>query len=181
MDRRKQKTRRNQPFRFVSERTRTLANGFWRMGWDSNPRHGCPCAGFQDRCLKPLGHPSGVLDSKESARRPLRRRGRRIVGRIRARSCTRVTYDLVRQEAAADARCFTRLCNHQQERRTLLSQQLERFLRTSIRSVWEVELLLLLHQEPSRSWSVVELIRQLRASSLIINDALIALQRVELV
>ena len=33
----------------------------WRKGWDSNPR--CPCrhAGFQDRCLKPLGHPS-MLD-----------------------------------------------------------------------------------------------------------------------
>ena len=31
------------------------------MGWDSNPR--CPCrhAGFQDRCLKPLGHPSKPL------------------------------------------------------------------------------------------------------------------------
>jgi hypothetical protein len=31
---------------------------YWRKGWDSNPR--CPCrhAGFQDRCLKPLGHPS---------------------------------------------------------------------------------------------------------------------------
>ncbi len=30
----------------------------WRMGWDSNPRGGCPPGGFQDRCLKPLGHPS---------------------------------------------------------------------------------------------------------------------------
>jgi hypothetical protein len=32
----------------------------WRKGWDSNPR--CPCrhAGFQDRCLKPLGHPSDL-------------------------------------------------------------------------------------------------------------------------
>ena len=32
----------------------------WRKGWDSNPR--CPCghAGFQDRCLQPLGHPSGT-------------------------------------------------------------------------------------------------------------------------
>ncbi len=30
----------------------------WRRGWDSNPRDGCPSAGFQDRCLKPLGHPS---------------------------------------------------------------------------------------------------------------------------
>jgi hypothetical protein len=37
------------------ERGRTV---YWRKGWDSNPR--CPCrhAGFQDRCLKPLGHPS---------------------------------------------------------------------------------------------------------------------------
>src|SRR6516162_383901 len=28
------------------------------MGWDSNPRYPCGHAGFQDRCLKPLGHPS---------------------------------------------------------------------------------------------------------------------------
>lgn len=28
------------------------------MGWDSNPRDGLPPAGFQDRCLQPLGHPS---------------------------------------------------------------------------------------------------------------------------
>ena len=30
----------------------------WRKGWDSNPRWACTHAGFQDRCLKPLGHPS---------------------------------------------------------------------------------------------------------------------------
>lgn len=28
----------------------------WRKRWDSNPRNGCPLAGFQDQCLKPLGH-----------------------------------------------------------------------------------------------------------------------------
>ena len=33
----------------------------WRMGWDSNPRYGLPHAGFQDRCLQPLGHPSAAL------------------------------------------------------------------------------------------------------------------------
>src|SRR5258708_6137722 len=33
----------------------------WRKGWDSNPRYPCRHAGFQDRCLKPLGHPSGPL------------------------------------------------------------------------------------------------------------------------
>jgi hypothetical protein len=31
---------------------------FWRMGRDSNPRDACASAGFQDRCLQPLGHPS---------------------------------------------------------------------------------------------------------------------------
>ena len=30
------------------------------MGWDSNPRWACTHGGFQDRCLKPLGHPSVV-------------------------------------------------------------------------------------------------------------------------
>ena len=28
---------------------------------DSNPRYPCGHAGFQDRCLKPLGHPSKLL------------------------------------------------------------------------------------------------------------------------
>src|SRR5215831_20258769 len=34
--------------------------GGWRKGWDSNPRYPCRHAGFQDRCLKPLGHPSAA-------------------------------------------------------------------------------------------------------------------------
>ena len=29
---------------------------FWRKEWDSNPRWTCAHGGFQDRCLKPLGH-----------------------------------------------------------------------------------------------------------------------------
>ena len=32
----------------------------WRKGWDSNPRYAFTHGGFQDRCLKPLGHPSVV-------------------------------------------------------------------------------------------------------------------------
>ena len=35
----------------------------WRKGWDSNPRWSCPHGGFQDRCLKPLGHPSASARS----------------------------------------------------------------------------------------------------------------------
>src|SRR3954470_7790000 len=31
-------------------------SGQWRRGWDSNPRWACTHGGFQDRCLKPLGH-----------------------------------------------------------------------------------------------------------------------------
>ena len=30
----------------------------WRRGWDSNPRNPQRSNGFQDRLLKPLGHPS---------------------------------------------------------------------------------------------------------------------------
>src|SRR5262245_36932860 len=33
----------------------------WRKGRDSNSRTPCDVAGFQDRCLKPLGHPSNSL------------------------------------------------------------------------------------------------------------------------
>jgi hypothetical protein len=32
-----------------------------RKGWDSNPRGACAPGGFQDRCLKPLGHPSLLM------------------------------------------------------------------------------------------------------------------------
>jgi hypothetical protein len=35
----------------------------WRKEWDSNPRGSGPPAGFQDRCLKPLGHPSNSRKS----------------------------------------------------------------------------------------------------------------------
>jgi hypothetical protein len=34
---------------------------FWRKRWDSNPRYAYTHGGFQDRCLKPLGHPSNAL------------------------------------------------------------------------------------------------------------------------
>src|SRR5690606_15054396 len=37
--------------------TRTPVLLSWRKGWDLNPRGSSPC-GFQDRCLRPLGHPS---------------------------------------------------------------------------------------------------------------------------
>ena len=30
----------------------------WRWGWDSNPRYLLRYSGFQDRCLRPLSHPT---------------------------------------------------------------------------------------------------------------------------
>ena len=46
------------PFKF--------AIGNRRMGWDSNPRYAYTHGGFQDRCLKPLGHPSRIAVNKTS-------------------------------------------------------------------------------------------------------------------
>jgi hypothetical protein len=48
-----------QPTWFRNDRAKSLI--YWRKGWDSNPRYPCRHAGFQDRCLKPLGHPSKPL------------------------------------------------------------------------------------------------------------------------
>ena len=39
------------------------------MGWDSNPRKGLTFGGFQDRCIKPLCHPSGDLQALSRAGR----------------------------------------------------------------------------------------------------------------
>jgi hypothetical protein len=44
--------------RFAKYRVLLRILAIWRKGWDSNPRYPCRHAGFQDRCLKPLGHPS---------------------------------------------------------------------------------------------------------------------------
>ena len=40
---------------------------FRRKRWDSNPRKGLPFAGFQDRCLQPLGHASGAASILSAA------------------------------------------------------------------------------------------------------------------
>jgi hypothetical protein len=57
----------------------------------------------------------------------------------------------------------------------------DRFLRGSVRSVWELELLLLFHRQRTRAWTADELVRELRASILIVGAALDALQKAGLV
>lgn len=63
----------------------------------------------------------------------------------------------------------------------ILPANVDRFLRGSVRSVWELELLLLLRAQRARSWTADELVRDLRASVLIVTDALASLQKSSLV
>lgn len=63
----------------------------------------------------------------------------------------------------------------------MLPAGVDRFLRGTVRSVWELELLLLLHRQRARLWIADELVRELRASVLIVGDSLDALQKVGLV
>src|SRR5690554_4661591 len=72
--------------------------GRWRRGWDSNPREARASAGFQDRCLKPLGHLSGMF---RSPRRP----GRLPGGGVRHDGRLPVLCDRVQQtHALSDVR-----------------------------------------------------------------------------
>lgn len=45
-------------------------------------------------------------------------------------------------------------------------------LRQHVRSVWDVELLLLMRAAPDRAWSADDLVRELRASAPLVADAL---------
>jgi hypothetical protein len=63
----------------------------------------------------------------------------------------------------------------------MLPSNVDRFLRGSLRSVWELELLLLLRRQRTRLWTCDELVRDLRASILIVSDALDTLQKAGLV
>jgi hypothetical protein len=51
------------------------------------------------------------------------------------------------------------------------------FVRGSIRSVWAMELLLLLKRDASRHWQANELVRELRANPTLVQDNLAAFQR----
>ena len=46
------------------------------------------------------------------------------------------------------------------------------FVREHVRSVWAVELLLLLRRVPERCWTPADLVRELRASTTLVNDNL---------
>lgn len=52
----------------------------------------------------------------------------------------------------------------------MLDQDILSFIRGSIRSVWALELLLLLRARPERSWSAEELTQELRASTPLVEQ-----------
>jgi len=62
----------------------------------------------------------------------------------------------------------------------VLSPDVERFIRDFIKSVWHLELLLLLRRDPARQWGAESLVRELRSSMLIVADALKELDRAAL-
>jgi hypothetical protein len=55
------------------------------------------------------------------------------------------------------------------------------FLRTSIRTVWALELLLHLKSRPNEAFAAADLVRDLRSSHGAISDALVALRQANLV
>ncbi len=55
--------------------------------------------------------------------------------------------------------------------------ELSAFVREQMRSVWAVELLLLLRRDPERCWPPDDLVRELRASTNLVADVLSAFER----
>jgi hypothetical protein len=57
------------------------------------------------------------------------------------------------------------------------SFELQQFIEAYIPSVWALELLLLLRADPARRWSPAELLKELRASTSLVNKNLIHFER----
>lgn len=53
-----------------------------------------------------------------------------------------------------------------------IDSHLTSFVREHVRSVWALELLLLLRREPGQAWTSPELVRELRASTSLVADVL---------
>lgn len=63
----------------------------------------------------------------------------------------------------------------------MIESDLLDFVRSSFRSVWTLELLLFLRRNSAQSWSSPDLVRELRASELVVREGLATLERVGLV
>jgi hypothetical protein len=54
----------------------------------------------------------------------------------------------------------------------LIDQDLLTFIQSSMRSVWALELLLLMRREPERAWTTETLVRELRANERLVSEVL---------
>lgn len=63
----------------------------------------------------------------------------------------------------------------------MIERELLDFIHTSIRSVWTLELLLCVRRSPNKVWRRDELVRDMRASDLIVTEGLSALTTAGLV
>ncbi|HJR55006.1 MAG TPA: hypothetical protein VJ798_00365 [Rhizomicrobium sp.] len=59
----------------------------------------------------------------------------------------------------------------------MADEELIGFIRESVRSVWAMELLLLLSRDKTRNWQPVELVRELRANQTLVQANLAIFQR----
>jgi hypothetical protein len=62
-----------------------------------------------------------------------------------------------------------------------MDDDLREFLRYAIRSVWNIELLLWFKEHPGRDWHSADLVRELRASDLIVSQGVASLQQAGLI
>ena len=63
----------------------------------------------------------------------------------------------------------------------MTDEEIFAFIRASVRSVWALELLMLLRRDPARAWHPDELVRELRGSPAIVQEELAGLRSAGLV
>lgn len=56
-----------------------------------------------------------------------------------------------------------------------MNSEVAEFVRSSFRSVWSLELLLLLQRDPNRCWTTEELVNELRGSRTLVDQSVLAL------
>ncbi len=63
----------------------------------------------------------------------------------------------------------------------LIPDDLRAFVATELGSIWAIELLVLLRADPGRAWSTDELVRELRASAMVLGELLPRFKKLGLV
>jgi hypothetical protein len=76
-------------------------------------------------------------------------------------------------------RWLLQVCSNQPQ--GVMDEKLSEFLRDSIQSVWNVEILLKVFGQPGRAWRPAELVQELRASDFVVSQGAAGLQQAGLV